>query len=131
MYEYDINSATRAVETARDDTRRAVAYTKRGDAYSEKARYSRAFNLMPLDEYNRQFGIGIHYHDQAIALDPGRAEAYYRRGQAYYARAVLEVILNATLVGDKKTWDRWFDPAAADFQKDSRERPRTTIRGLG
>jgi tetratricopeptide (TPR) repeat protein len=116
-YDRDISSSTRAIETARDDAHRAAAYTKRGDAYSEKARYSRFFNLISLDEYARLFGLAIKDHDQAIALDPAGAEAYYRRGQAYYERAVLEVVVNGTLVGNKATWNLWFDPAIADFKK--------------
>ena len=116
-YERDISSATRAIETARDDAQRAAAYTKRGDAYSEKARYSRAFNLIPPDEYARLFDLAIKDHDQAIALDPASAKAYFSRGQAYYDRAVLEVVVNGTLVGDKATWNLWFDPAIADFRK--------------
>ena len=47
-YERDISSSTRAIETARDDAHRAAAYTKRGSAYSEKARYSRTFKLISL-----------------------------------------------------------------------------------
>ena len=79
-YERDISSSTRAIETARDDAHRAAAYTKRGSAYSEKARYSRAFKLISPDEYARLFGLAIKDHDQAIALDPASAEAYYSRG---------------------------------------------------
>ena len=116
-YERDIGSATRAIKTARDDARRAAAYTKRGAAYSEKARYSRAFNLIPPDEYARLFDLAVKDHDQAIALNPASAEAYFNRGQAYYDRAVLEVVVNGTLVGDKATWNLWFDPAIADFRK--------------
>src|SRR2546430_16108496 len=64
-YERDIGSSTRAIETARDDADRAAAYTKRGSAYSEKARYSRAFKLIPPAEYERLFGLAIKNHDQA------------------------------------------------------------------
>jgi tetratricopeptide (TPR) repeat protein len=116
-YERDISSATRAIETARDDAQRAAAYTKRGAAYSERARYSRAFNLISPAEYARLFDLAVKDHDQAIALDPASAEAYFNRGQAYYDRAVLEVVVNGTLVGDKATWNLWFDPAIADFRK--------------
>ena len=123
-YERDINSSTRAIETARDDAHRAAAYTKRGDAYSEKARYSRAFKLISPEEYARLFGLAIQDHDQAIALDPANAEAYYRRGQAYYDRAVLEVVVNGTLVGTEAAHQAWFAPAVADFrtaiEKDAR-----------
>ena len=113
----DISSSTRDIEIARDDAHRAAAYTKRGDAYSDRARYSRAFKLISPEEYARLFGLAIKDHNQAISLDPASAEAYYRRGQAYYDRAVLEVIVNGTLVGDKATWNLWFDPAIADFRK--------------
>jgi tetratricopeptide (TPR) repeat protein len=116
-YERDISRATRAIETARDDAQRSAAYTQRGDAYSDKARYSRAFKLIPPDEYARLFDLAVKDHNQAIALNPASAEAYYGRGQTYYDRAVLEVVVNGTLVGDKATWNRWFDPAIADFRK--------------
>ena len=72
-YERDISSSTQAIETARDDAHRAAAYTKRGSAYSEKARYSRAFKLISPDEYARLFGLAIKDHAQAIALDPARS----------------------------------------------------------
>src|SRR6266576_5968033 len=75
-YDRDISSATKDIESARDTPHRAEAYAKRGSAYSEKARYSRAFKLISTDEYNRLFGLAIKDHDQAIALDPS-AEAYY------------------------------------------------------
>ena len=116
-YDRDISSGTRAIETATNDAQRAAAYTKRGDAYSEKARYSRAFKLIPAAEYDRLFNLAIKDHDQAIALTPASAEAYYRRGQAYYDRAVLEVVVNGTLVGTRATQKPWFDPAIADFKK--------------
>ena len=78
-YEHDIRSATRDIETAHDDVHRSTAYTKRGSAYSEKARYSRAFKLIPMDEYARVFGQAIQDHDRAIALNSASAEAYFAR----------------------------------------------------
>ena len=107
-YERDIKNSTRAIETARDDAQRAEGYAQRGRAYSEKARYCRAFNLIPADEYGRLFGLAVKDHDQAVALNPGSAEAYFSRGQTYYDRAALE---------DSKDAKPWFDPAAADFKK--------------
>src|ERR1700681_4613783 len=65
-YERDIHSCARAIESARDDAHRAAAYTKRGSAYSEKARYSRAFKLIPPDEYDRLFGLAVKDHDREI-----------------------------------------------------------------
>ena len=113
----DIQDSTRAIATARDDSQRAVAYSKRGGAYSEKARYSRAFKLISTDEYNRLFGLAVQDHDQAIALDPANAESYFNRGQAYYDRAVLETVVDGTLVVSAATQKTWFDPAVADFKK--------------
>ena len=117
-YDRDIENGTRAIESARDDAHRAAAYTKRGSAYSEKARYSRAFKLIPADEYERLFGLAVKDHDQAVALDPARAEAYYWRGQAYYDRAALEVVVDGRLVvKDPAARKAWFAPAVADFTK--------------
>ncbi|MBZ5636823.1 MAG: hypothetical protein LAO55_27175 [Acidobacteriia bacterium] len=116
-YDRDISSSTRAIETARDDAHRAAAYTKRGSAYSEKARYSRAFKLIPPDEYARLFGLAIKDHDQAIGLDPASAEAYYRRGETYYDRAALETVMDGVLVVSDAARKAWFDPATADFRK--------------
>lgn len=86
-YERDIGNSTRAIETARDDAQRAAGYAQRGRAYSEKARYSRSFKLIPADEYGRLFGLAVKDHDRAVALAPGSAEAYFSRGQTYYDRA--------------------------------------------
>lgn len=93
-YDRDISSSTKAIETARDNAHRAAAYAKRGSAYSEKARYSRAFKLISADEYDRLFGLAIKDHDQAVALDPASTEAYYSRGVTYYDRATLEVVVD-------------------------------------
>jgi tetratricopeptide (TPR) repeat protein len=117
IYERDISSSTRAIESARDNVRRAAAYSKRGSAYSEKARYSRAFKLIPAEEYERLFGLAIKDHERALALDPTCAEAYYSRGRTYYDRAVLETVVNGALVGTDASRKVWFAPAVADFQK--------------
>ncbi len=74
-YEREISSSTQAIETARDDVHRAAAYAKRGSAYSEKARYSRAFKLISADEYARLFGLAVKDHDQADS-----ARSRQRRG---------------------------------------------------
>ena len=116
-YARDINSSTQAIETARDDNHRAAAYSKRGNAYSEKARYSRAFKLISTDEYNRLFDLAVKDHDQAIALDPANAEAYFNRGKAYYDRAVLETVVDGRLVVSAAAQKAWFDPAVTDFKK--------------
>jgi tetratricopeptide (TPR) repeat protein len=116
-YDRDISSSAKAIETARDNAHRAAAYAKRGSAYSEKARYSRAFKLISADEYNRLFGLAIKDHDQAVALDPASAEAYYSRGVTYYDRAALETVVDGVLVGRDAARKAWFDPATADFKR--------------
>lgn len=113
----DISSGTRAIEKARGDAQLAEAYTQRARAYSEKARYGRAFKLISTEEYARLFALAIKDHDQAIALAPTNAEAYYNRGQTYYDRAVQEVVVNGLLTGDAASRMVWFAPAAADLKK--------------
>lgn len=116
-YERDISSATRAIEAAGDDAHRAVAYVERARAYSEKARYSRAFKLISPDEYARLFGLAMADHDRAIELDPASAEAYFSRGQTNYDRANLETVVDGRLVVSEAAQKTWFEPAAADFKK--------------
>lgn len=116
-YDSDIKDSTRAIETARDDVQRAKGYTKRGSAYSEKARYSRAFKLIPADEYGRLFDLAVKDHDQAVALDPGNAEVHLNRGQAYYDRGALDLL-------DHKDPKQWLDPAAASFEKATEKDPK-------
>jgi tetratricopeptide (TPR) repeat protein len=105
----DIRKSTKEIEAARDDKARATAYSKRGVAYSEKARYGRAFKIIPAPEYERLFDLAVKDHDQAIALNPGSAEVYFNRGHAYYDRAFLDQVAHS----DPKTW---FDHASADFE---------------
>jgi tetratricopeptide (TPR) repeat protein len=116
-YDRDISNATKAIESASDNAHRAEAYAKRGSAYSEKARYSRAFKLISADEYNRLFGLAVKDHDQAIALDPTRAEVYYTRGVIYHDRANLEAVVDGRLMGSDADRKAWFEPATADFKK--------------
>ena len=134
-YDRDISSSAREIETARDNAHLAAAYTKRGSAYSEKARYSRAAKLISADEYERLFGLAVKDHDQAVALDPARAEAYYWRGQTYYDRAALEVVVDGLLVVKDPTARKgWFAPAVADFktavEKDGRSDQAWDMLGL-
>jgi tetratricopeptide (TPR) repeat protein len=122
-YDRDISSATKAIESARDNASRAEAYAKRGSAYSEKARYSKAFKFISADEYERLFGLAIKDHDQAIALDPS-AEAYYTRGVTNYDRANLEAVVDGHLMGSEADRKAWFAPATADFKKATEKEPR-------
>ena len=119
-YDTDVRNSTQAIETALNDAERAKGYTERGSAYSEKARYSRAFKLIPADDYERLFALAMKDHDQAIALTPGSAEAYFGRGQAYYSRAALDL----TEHGDFRPW---FDRAAADFETAAKNDPRDSM----
>ena len=116
-YDRNINTATKTIESARDNAQRAEAYAMRGSAYSEKARYSKAFKLISEDEYDRLFGLAIKDHDQAIALNPTRADFYYTRGTTYYARANLEAVVDGHLMGSDADRKAWFAPATVDFKK--------------
>src|SRR3979490_1653568 len=49
----EISESTQAVQSARNDVERAKAYSTRGAAYSEKARYSRISKLIPNEDYKR------------------------------------------------------------------------------
>ena len=80
----DIRESSQAIEKARDDSQRAKAYSSRGVAYSEEARYSRITKRVSGAEYERLFALAIKDHNQAVALNPGSADAYFNRGQAYY-----------------------------------------------
>ena len=115
-YDSDIKSATQAIGSAHSDGERAQAYSKRGSAYSEKARYSRAFKLIKEDEYERLFDLAVKDHDEAIALDPVSAEVYFNRGQAYYDRGSLDLT-------EHKMPSEWLDHAAADFETATEKNP--------
>jgi tetratricopeptide (TPR) repeat protein len=126
-YEREIDAATRAVDAAQNDAQRAQAHTARGRAYSEKARYVRAFKLIPPQEYSRLFELAVKDHDRAIALAPVDASAYLSRGRTYYDRAALED------AADPRA-QAMFDAAKADFgkaiERDSRNDEAFDMRGL-
>jgi len=117
----DIKDATQALETARDDAQRAKAYSSRGTAYSEKARYSRATKRIPPDEYDRLFNLAIKDHNQAITLNPTSAEVYFNRAQTYYDRAAWD------LVEKNRSSKIWFDAAALDFERALEKDPRNSL----
>ena len=123
----EIERATEAVAAARDDAQRAQAHAARGRAYSEKARYSRAFKLISLEDYGRLFDLAIADHERAIALSPADATLYLSRGRTYYDRAALED------GADPKTRG-WFASAEADFTRalarDARSADAFDMRGL-
>lgn len=116
-YDNDINHATQAIAKAHDGAERAKAYSTRGSAYAEKARYSRGFKLISAEDYERLFGLAVKDHDQAIALNPDNAEAYYNRGKAYWDRGTAEMT-------EHKDFKASFDRAAADFEISTQKDPR-------
>jgi tetratricopeptide (TPR) repeat protein len=111
--ENDIEKATRAIETAQTDGERAQAYVARGAALGEKARYSRAFKLIPGDEYDRLLETSLKDHDRAIALAPGNAEMHYREGHTYYMQAAFGTFDPANDPRSKG----YFESAKAKFTK--------------
>jgi tetratricopeptide (TPR) repeat protein len=113
----EIKESTQAIESARQDGQRAQAYSSRGHAYSEKARYSRITKSIPRDEYERLFDLAIKDHNQAVALDPDNAEIYFNRADAYYFRGFLDSVEN-------KDGKMWFDTAASDFEKAIEKKPK-------
>jgi tetratricopeptide (TPR) repeat protein len=118
--ENEIKASTKAIETAHGDGERAKAYSARGAAYSEKARFSRISRLIPNDEYVRLFDLAIKDHDQAVALNPGNTEIYFNRAQAYYDRGALDLMESAT-------GKEWFDAAASDFEKAIEKDPHNSL----
>ena len=91
-YDGAIRRAGQAIAASTNTTQRSAAYADRADAYAEKVRYSRLMKLIPDEEYSKLFDLAVQDYNQAIALDPDNAEMYYRRGNAYYSRAGLDMI---------------------------------------
>jgi tetratricopeptide (TPR) repeat protein len=109
-FDAQIRHAGRAIAAATNNSQKATAYTDRADAYTEKARYSRLMKLIPDDEYAKLFDLALQDYSQAITLDPENAQIYFRRGDAYYGRAGLDMIY----VQDASPF---LAPAKADFSR--------------
>lgn len=109
-YDADIRRAGDAIAASRNTAERAAAYADRADAYSEKARYSRIMKLIAIDEYSKLFDLALQDYNQAIARAPDNAAMYFRRGNAYYSRAGLDMIY-APYISD------FLAPARADFSR--------------
>jgi tetratricopeptide (TPR) repeat protein len=116
----EIKDAEKAIETARDDGHRAKAYSSRGTAYSEKARFSRISKLIPNEEYERLFDLSMRDHNQAVALNSGDAQIYFNRAQANYDRGALDLVEN-------KDGKSWFDAAALDFEQAIKIDPKNSL----
>jgi tetratricopeptide (TPR) repeat protein len=123
----DIRESTQALEKARDDGQRARAYSSRGVAYSEKARYSRITKRIPNDEYERFFDLAIKDHNQAVALDPNNAEVYFNRGQAYYDRGSGDFVYSTEIWKVNPSTKAWLDAAASDFEKAAEKNPKNDL----
>jgi tetratricopeptide (TPR) repeat protein len=112
-----VKFAAQAIATSTNSTQRAAAYADRADAYSEKARYLRLMKLIAGEEYNKLFDLALQDYNQAIALDPDNAEMHYRRGNAYYSRAGLDMIYAPYT-------SIFLAPAKADFSRAVERNPQ-------
>lgn len=119
-YDKDIERAGQAIAASTDNKQRAAAYAERADAYSEKARYSRLMKLISIEEYSKIFDLAMADYNQAITLEPDSADMYYRRGNAYYSRAGLDMIY-APYKSD------FLAPAKADFSRVVEQDPKNAM----
>lgn len=120
----EIEESTRAIQTAGDPRQRAKAYSSRGHAYSEKARYSRISRLISTEEYERLFGLAIKDHNEAVALDPGNPEVYFNRGEAYYQRGSQDFVYSTEPWIVPPATKSALEAAAADFERALEKDPR-------
>jgi len=116
-YDGEIRRAGEAIAASRNTTQRSAAYADRANAYAEKARYSRLMKLIAGEEYDKLFNLAVQDYNQAIALAPDNEEIYYRRGNAYYLRAGLDMIYDPTPSAS-------LVPAKADFSRVVEKNPR-------
>jgi tetratricopeptide (TPR) repeat protein len=114
-----IRHASEAVAAARSNAERSAAYADRADAYADKARYSRVMKLIADEEYNKLFDLALQDYNQAIALAPDDADMYYRRGNAYYSRATLDMIKAPTSAS--------LAPAKVDFSRAAEMNPKNAM----
>jgi tetratricopeptide (TPR) repeat protein len=123
----DIRDSTQAIEAARDDSQRAKAYSSRGVAYSEKARYGWITKQIPNEQYERLFDLAIKDHNQAVALNPNSAEVYFNRGQAYYDRGSQDFVYSKEPWIVSPSTKAWLDAAASDFEKAAEKDPKNDL----
>jgi tetratricopeptide (TPR) repeat protein len=114
-----IRRAGADLAAARSNVQRCAAYCDRADAYADKARYSRVMRLIAAEEYNKLFDLALQDYSQAIALEPDNGEMYYRRGNAYFSRASLDMIKEPTSV--------FLVPAKADFSRAVEKNPKNAM----
>ena len=125
--ENDIRDSTQAIEAARNDSQRAKAYSSRGVAYSEKARYGWITKQIPNAECERLFDLAIKDHNQAVALNPNSAEVYFNRGQAYYDHGSQDFVYSAEPWIVTPSTKAWLDAAASDFEKAAEKDPKNDL----
>jgi len=118
--DFEIGRAGRAIEAAKNNTQRSAAYADRADAYSEKARYLRLIKHVEGEEYSKLFDLAMQDYNQAMALDPDNTDLFYRRGNAYYSRAGLDMIY-APYKSD------FLVPAKADFSRVVDKNPKNAM----
>jgi tetratricopeptide (TPR) repeat protein len=123
----DIKQSTQAIETARNDAQRAKAFSSRGVAYSEKARYGWITKQIPNEQCERLFDLAIKDHNQAVALNPNNAEVYFNRGQAYYDHGSQDFVYSAEPWIVNPSTKAWLDAAASDFEKAAEEDPKNDL----
>lgn len=123
----DIRASTQAIEAARDDAQRAKAYSSRGVAYSEKARYGWIAKQIPNEECERLFDLAIKDHNQAVALNPKNAEVYFNRGQAYYDHGSQDFVYSTEPWIVNPSTKAWLDAAASDFERAAEEDPKNDL----
>ncbi|HTC62142.1 MAG TPA: tetratricopeptide repeat protein [Candidatus Saccharimonadales bacterium] len=116
----EIRHAGQAVAASSNATQRSEAYADRADAYAEKSRYLRVMKLISSDDYSKLFDLALQDYNQAIALDPDNAALYYRRGNAYYFRAGLDMIYAPYS-------SAFLAPAKADFSRFVEKNPRNAM----
>lgn len=119
-YDGEIRRAGEAIASSGNNTQRSAAYADRADAYSEKARYSRLMKLIAIEEYSKLFDLALQDYQQAIALDPDNSGMYFRRGNAYYSRAGLDMIYAPYK-------SAFLAPARADFSRAADMNPKNVM----
>ena len=115
-----IRRAGQAIAASTNTIQRSTGYADRADAYADKARYSRVMKLIADEEYNKLFDLAVQDYNQAIALAPDNAEMYYRRGNAYYSRAGLDMIYAPYK-------SVFLAPAKADFSRAVEKNPKNAM----
>ena len=114
-----IRHAGEALAAAKSDAERSAAYAERADAYADKARYSRLMKLIADEDYNKLFDLALQDYNQAIALAPGNVDMYFRRGNAYYSRASLDMM--------RAPKAAFLAPAKADFSRAAEMNPKNAM----